>query len=187
MKSRTKDKKEIDDPTIGDAWTFTAIERHSKLILAWHLGQRSYADTCIFTEKLAYATDGSFQVTTDGTPSYKDAIVYSLGAQRVDFAQLFKIYQNSPETETRYSPGKCLGAKKQAIYGRPDKDRAGTSIVERHNLSIRMETQIHATDKCLWQEVGQSSRGPCALSCLYNFCRMHKAFSLYPSNGGRNY
>ena len=38
MKSKTKDRKGIDDPTVGDAWTFTAIERHSKLILAWHLG-----------------------------------------------------------------------------------------------------------------------------------------------------
>lgn len=35
MKARTKDKKitAVNDQTIGDAWTFTAIERHSKLIL----------------------------------------------------------------------------------------------------------------------------------------------------------
>lgn len=114
MKSKTKDKKELTDPTIGDAWTFTAIERHSKMILAWHLGHRTYNDTVAFTEKLAYATSGSFQITTDGFAAYKDAIVYSLGAQKVDFAQLVKIYSSNPEPETRYSPAKCLARSKEA-------------------------------------------------------------------------
>ena len=66
MKEKTKAKKGSDDATIGDAWTFVAIERHSKLVLAWHLGRRTERDTVAFTEKLAAATEGSFQITTDG-------------------------------------------------------------------------------------------------------------------------
>jgi len=131
MKAKTRDKKLLTDFSIGDAWTFTAIERHTKLILAWHLGHRTMRDTVAFTEKLAYATDGNFQITTDGFKAYQDAVVYSLGAQRVDFAQLIKIYQKTPEPETRYSPAKCIGAKKQPIFGNPDHDRIGTSRIER--------------------------------------------------------
>lgn len=78
MKSKTKDKKELADPTVGDAWTFTAIERHSKMILAWHLGHRTYQDTVAFTEKLAYATSGRFQITTDGFAAYKCRIKYDI-------------------------------------------------------------------------------------------------------------
>lgn len=34
-----------DETRIGDAYTFIAIERHSKLVLTWHLGQRTERDT----------------------------------------------------------------------------------------------------------------------------------------------
>lgn len=61
MKTKTRDKRALNDFSIGDAWTFTAIERHKKLILAWHLGHRTMHDTVAFKEKLAHATDGNFQ------------------------------------------------------------------------------------------------------------------------------
>ena len=83
MKKKTKTRKGLESDEIGDAWTFTAIESNSKLILAWHLGHRSYEDTVTFTDKIAYATAGSFQISTDGFPAYRDAVVMSLGMQRV--------------------------------------------------------------------------------------------------------
>src|SRR5436853_4289842 len=112
MKEKTKTRKGMEDTTQGDAWTFVAFERNSKLILAWHLGRRTEADTIRFTEKLAIATEGSFQISTDGFKPYQHAVVLSLGAQHVDFAQLVKLYANNPENETRYSPAECTGAKK---------------------------------------------------------------------------
>jgi hypothetical protein len=105
------------------------------------LDQRGYEDTFAFTEKLAYATDGNFPVSSDGFKAYQDAMVYSLGMHQIDFAQVIKIYANNPENETRYSPVKCTGFKKQAIHCDPDMDRAGTSRIERHNLSVRMENR----------------------------------------------
>jgi len=86
----------VTDKNVGDAWCFIGMERHTKLILAWHLGQRNMDNTIAFTENLARATEGNFQINTDGFPAYKDAIVYSLGAQFVDFAQVIKIYRNNP-------------------------------------------------------------------------------------------
>ncbi|HEY6330613.1 MAG TPA: hypothetical protein VI756_14845, partial [Blastocatellia bacterium] len=64
MKEKTKVKKGIDGDGLGDAWTYVAIERENKMVLAWHLGRRTMADTIEFTEKLAYATEGhhNFQV-----------------------------------------------------------------------------------------------------------------------------
>jgi IS1 family transposase len=57
MKERTKKRKLTvapfgPDGSIGDAWTFVAIERRTKLVLAWHLGRRTNTDTELFTEKL---------------------------------------------------------------------------------------------------------------------------------------
>jgi hypothetical protein len=42
----------------GDAYCFVALERHTKLVHAWHLGHRTAADTEAFTEKLERATAG---------------------------------------------------------------------------------------------------------------------------------
>ena len=38
MKEKTKKKNGKDSQRIGDAWCFVGMERHTKLILAWHLG-----------------------------------------------------------------------------------------------------------------------------------------------------
>ncbi|MFY9555886.1 MAG: hypothetical protein WAV47_14340, partial [Blastocatellia bacterium] len=56
-------------------------------------------------------------------------------AERVDFAQLVKIYVAHREGESRYSPAECTGAKKVAIYGNPDPTKICTSHVERMNLN----------------------------------------------------
>ena len=62
----------------------------------------------------------------------------SWGAQRVNFAQLVKLYTATRESESRYSPAECTGAKKVPIYDR-DPQGVCTSHVERMNLNIRME------------------------------------------------
>ena len=120
MKARTKVRKALTGKQVGDAWCFIAMERYTKLILAWHLGQRTVEDTVVFTEKLARATEGNFQINTDGFAPYRDAVVYSLGAQHVDFAQVIKIYRSNPEAETRYSPSTCMGCQKIGVFGSPD-------------------------------------------------------------------
>lgn len=51
-KEASKGPEEAHDNTIGDAYTFVAIERHSKLVIAWHLGRRTSRDTLAFTEKV---------------------------------------------------------------------------------------------------------------------------------------
>lgn len=179
-KTKTKQGKEVDG--IGDAWTFVAFERYSKLVLAWHLGRRTEVDTIAFTEKLAHATEGSFQITTDGFKPYQHAVVMSLGAQHVDFAQLVKIYVASREGEARYSPAECTGAKKVPIYGNPDPTKVCTSHVERMNLNIRTSmrrmTRLTNAFSKKWSKLH-------AMMALYfahyNFCRVHGSLRVTPA------
>ena len=138
MKARTKNKKNIENDEIGDAWCFIGMETNTKLILAWHLGLRDTEDTFAFTEKLAYATKGNFQVNTDGFKAYKDTIVHSLGSRFIDFAQIIIKYGKSPDSEIRYSPSQCIGIEKKAVFGKPDLKKASTSHIERQNLTVRM-------------------------------------------------
>jgi hypothetical protein len=56
-KNRHKLFKGINDPKVGDAYTFVGIERNTKLVLAWHLGERGIEDTELspknYTKQLA--------------------------------------------------------------------------------------------------------------------------------------
>jgi hypothetical protein len=71
--------------------------------MAWHLGKRTVRHTVDFTEKLHEATEGRFQLTTDGFAAYPDAVAYSSGT-RVDFSQLVKVYAASHEGQRTITP-----------------------------------------------------------------------------------
>ena len=182
MKEKTKKKQGLAEDGIGNAWTFIAIERHTKLVLAWHLGRRTVEDTVAFTEKLAHATaDHSFQISTDGFAPYKDAVVYSLGAKHVDFAQLVKIYAATPE-EVRYSPAECIGAKKVAVFGNPDMDKVCTSHVERQNLNVRMAMRRFTRLTNAFSKKWAKLQAALALYfAYYNFCRVHSSLRITPA------
>jgi transposase-like protein/IS1 family transposase len=122
----------------GDSWTYIAIERNTKLILAHQVGQRD-GNTCwSFLMKLKNAVgSGKFQLTSDGLSHYTNNVPFAFGMQ-VQFAQLIKTYSSSQET-TRYSPATIIGIEKLPIFGTPDEDRICTSHIERLNLSVRMQ------------------------------------------------
>jgi hypothetical protein len=52
---KQKRVRPTDDPNMGDAYTFVAIERHSKLVLNIAMGKRDQATTDVFIEGLRHA------------------------------------------------------------------------------------------------------------------------------------
>ncbi|PYS92016.1 MAG: IS1 family transposase [Acidobacteria bacterium] len=184
-KQKTKNAKGYGDET-GDAYCFVAIERHTKLVLAWHLGQRTVEDTEAFIEKLERATAGHFQLTTDGWESYPDAVSLSLGV-RVDYARLIKTYHaahpsQSPEGERRYSPSRVLEIIKDPRIGEPDEAAICTSHIERQNLTIRMHMRRLTRLTNGFSKKRENLRAAYALHfAYYNFCRIHKTLRCTPA------
>jgi transposase-like protein/IS1 family transposase len=179
---KQKQLRHEDDPGMGDAYTFVAIERNTKLVLNFALGKRDQATTDVFTEGLRLATSRQhFQITTDGFGPYKSSIANTLD-DRVDFAMLIKVYRATPEGERRYSPAEVVSTETVVGIGQPDPARICTSIVERQNLSMRMGIRrftrlINAFSKkwanhwaalCLW-------------FAFYNFGRVHKSLRVTPA------
>jgi IS1 family transposase len=182
MKEKTKVRKGRTSIRIGDAWCYVAMERSTKLILAWHLGRRTLDHTVDFTEKLRHATKGNFQINTDGFGAYPEAISYSLGAQHVDFAQIIKTYASNPESQTRYSPSECTGCKKVAVYGNPDLGKASTSHIERQNLTLRMSMRRLTRLTNAFSKKWKNLRAAYALHfSFYNFCRIHQTLRVTPA------
>lgn len=184
MKEKTKKRKGKDDSQLGDAYTFVAFERQSKLILAWHLGRRTSRDTLEFTEKIYKAVEGTenrFQMSTDGFEAYPDAICYSLGT-RVDYAKLVKIYGAPEPDEHRYSPSRVIEAIPTPVFGNPDLEKICTSHVERQNLNIRMAMRRFTRLTNGFSKKWENLRAALALYfAYYNFCRIHSSIRCTPA------
>jgi len=177
-----KEKRNFaDDPERGDAYCFVAIERHSKLILSWHLGRRSVRDTDTFIEKLNEATSGRFQLTTDGFRPYREAVHYSLGT-RVDYAMLVKVYAAPTDGEHTYSPPRVIEEIPVPQWGFPDFQKICTSHVERQNLTMRMQIRRLTRLTNGFSKKRANLRAMLALYfCWYNFCRAHKSLRTTPA------
>ena len=171
-----------DDQNMGDAYTFVAIERHSKLVLNIALGKRDQQTTDIFIEGLRHATaPDHFQITTDGFAPYRSAITTTLH-DRCDYAMLIKVYRAPSDGEARYSPAEVASVEEVPVMGRPDPERICTSIVERSNLSTRMglrrPTRLTNAFSKKWENHWA------AVACwftFYNFCRVHKSLRVTPA------
>jgi IS1 family transposase len=170
-----------DDQNLGDAYTFVAIERNTKLVLNIALGKRDQATTDVFIEGLRHATRGNFQVTTDGFGPYRSAISNTL-EDRADFAQLIKVYRAATEGEARYSPAEVAKTEVVPVMGQPDPERICTSIVERSNLSTRMSVRRFTRLTNAFSKKWENHWA--AIACwfaFYNFCRIHKSLRVTPA------
>jgi len=179
MKQKTKVRNHPGTEHVGDAYCFTAIERNTKLLLTWHLGTRTAFDAEFFMEKLAYATTGRFQMTTDGFTSYPKAVTDNF--TEVDFAILVKQYATKAD-EGRYSPGEVTGTVKLPCCGAPNPDLICISHVERHNLTIRMQNRRMTRLTNAFSKKWENHQAAFALQfAYYNFCRKHLTIKMTPA------
>jgi IS1 family transposase len=166
-----------EETKIGDAYTFVAFERNTKLVLTHHLGRRTFEDTWAFVKKLDKATaDSHFQITTDGFAQYGSTIPIDLAHKQIDFAQLIKIYAVPDSHEHRYSPPVVVDIKTSIVCGNPDPKRICTSIVERQNLTIRMQMRRFTRLTNAFSKKWENLKAALALFfAYYNFCRKHSS------------
>lgn len=180
---KQKQVRPSDDPNFGDAYCFVAIERHSKLVINIALGKRDQVTTNAFVEGVrdAIAPKAEFQITTDGFAPYRIAVPDTFG-DRVDFAQLIKVYRANPEGERRYSPAEVVNTEVVPVAGYPERDRICTSIIERSNLTLRMHVRRFTR---LTNAFSKKWENHWAMICLfytwYNFCKVHRTLRVTPA------
>ena len=166
----------------GDVWCFTAIERHTKLVLTWHVGKRTPTDTHIFADNLYHATRGRFQLTTDGFTPYRTAMPAIMGERGITYATLVKVYGETEESSRRYSPPEVLSTVETPIMGEPEAWRICTSHVERSNKTLRMGirrlTRLTDAHSKKWEN---HQAAMAFFIAYYNFCRVHMTLKKTPA------
>lgn len=160
----------------GDVWTWTAIDADSKLIVSWHVGDRSQHTGIAFMGDLKARLANRVQLTTDGHKAYLKAVaVVDFDA---DYAMLNKIFATDYAGAGRYSPPKCIGAIKNPIMGNPDPDLINTSFAERQNLTMRMSMRL---TNAFSKKFENHCHALALYFVFYNFCRVHKTLGATPA------
>ena len=166
----------------GDAWTWTAIDAESKLIIGYLVGGRDAEYATEFMQDVASRLSNTVQLTTDGHHAYLKAVEKAFD-WRVDYAMLVKQYGNAPDgSKGRYSPAVCTGAKKIKVSGMPDVEKVNTSFVERQNLTMRMHMRRFTRLTNGFSKKVENHANAVALHFMYyNFAKIHKTLRVTPA------
>lgn len=165
----------------GDAWTWTALDADSKLMVSYLVGQRGATWAKVFMEDVALRINSRVQITTDGHRAYVEAIEGVFGMD-VDYAMLIKLYGNPVNPDSRYSPGEVIGTETVMVTGNPDPKHISTSYVERQNLTMRMSMRRFTRLTNAHSKKLANHEAAIALHYMhYNFCRIHQTLRVTPA------
>jgi len=173
-----------DDPTLGDAWTFCAIDAETKLVPSFLCGKRDHLSANAFVSDVASCVKNRPQVSSDGLRAYVEAVENAFGMD-VDYAMVVKNYgvdKGEHHQERRYSAPEVTSMQKMAIMGQPEMDLVSTNHVERLNGTTRLHMRRLTRLTYAFSKKRENFEAAVALHfAYYNFVRSHGSLKMTPA------
>jgi len=173
-----------DDPTLGDVWTFCAIDSETKLVPSFRCGKRTNNTAQAFVSDVASRLKNRPQISSDGLRAYVEAVENAFGMD-VDFGMVIKSYgadRGEHHQERRYSAPEVTSTQKMTIVGDPLMDLISTSHIERLNGTTRLHMRRLTRLTYAFSKKLENFEAAVALHfAYYNLCRTHKTLKMTPA------
>ena len=173
-----------DDPTLGDVWTFCAIDSETKIVPSFKVGKRNHITANAFVADVASRLKNRPQVSTDGLRAYMEAMENAFG-MNVDYGMIYKNYgadSGEHHQERRYSAPDVVSIERRAVMGRPEMDLISTSHIERLNGTTRLHMRRLTRLTYAFSKKLENFEAAVALHfAYYNFVRRHGSLRMTPA------
>src|SRR2546423_609718 len=173
-----------DDPTLGDVWTFCAIDSETKLVPSFKVGKRDHRTANAFLADIASRLRSRPQISTDGLRAYIEAVENAFGME-ADYGMIIKNYGNDiglHHQERRYSAPDVTSIERRAVAGHPDMDLVSTSHIERLNGTTRLHMRRLTRLTYAFSKKLENFEAAVALHfAYYNFVRRHGSLRMTPA------
>jgi IS1 family transposase len=134
---KQRNVKDGDPAEFGDAYTWTAEDRGSRFVIAFHVGKRDQRAADAFVADLRARLVVMPEMSTDGLAAYPRAVGAEFGPS-ISYGMMVKQYRSGGRDDHRYAPGRGVDfIRKTVVFGSPDLDRCGTAHMERQNGTMR--------------------------------------------------
>jgi len=175
-----------DDPTLGDVWTFCAIDSETKIVPSFKVGKRTLHTGNAFLADIASRLNENSrpQISTDGLRSYVEAVENAFG-MNADYGMILKTYgadHGEHHQERRYSAPDVVSIERRAVSGHPDMDLVSTSHIERLNGTTRLHMRRLTRLTYAFSKKLENFEAAVALHfAYYNFVKTHGALKCTPA------
>jgi IS1 family transposase len=179
-------KKEVrvrptDDPSLGDIWTFCAIDADTKLVPAFKVGDRNATTATAFLKDLEKRMRNRVQISTDGLSAYVQAMEKTF-AGNADYGQIVKVYGSEELPNRRYSPPEVISSEKIIVSGRPKWELISTSYIERLNATTRLHMRRLTRLTLAFSKKRENFEAAVGLHfAYYNFVKRHNTLRCTPA------
>lgn len=183
---KKQNMRPFDPGTMGDCYTFFAIDAESKIIPSYACGKRNMGTVEQFISDLASRLKNRPQINSDGFLAYASAIKQSFG-DNVDYGMIVKTfvddrYAKVRNYSTEYEPARVAKITKTTIQGNPDHAKLSTSYVERHNLTARtMNKRLTRLSLAFSKKLENFVASIGLYVAYYNFCKTHSTLKATPA------
>jgi IS1 family transposase len=181
---KEKHRRETDDPTLGDVWTFCAIDAETKVVPSFKVGKRDHFTANAFLADIASRLRTRPHISTDGLRAYVEAVENAFGIN-VDYGMVIKSYgvdRGEHHQERRYSAPEVTSMQKIDVMGRPERDLISTSHIERLNGTTRLHMRRLTRLTYAFSKKIENFEAAVALHfAYYNFVKRHGSIRCTPA------
>src|SRR6266536_3349766 len=173
-----------DDPTLGDVWTFCAIDSETKIVPAFKVGKRNHQTANAFLADIASRLRTRPQISSDGLRAYVEAVENAFGMD-ADYGMIMKNYgpdRGEHHQERRYSAPDFISIERQVVSGRPEMYFISTSHIERLNGTTRLHMRRLTRLTYAFSKKLENFAAAVALHfAYYNFVRRRGSLRMTPA------